>query len=40
MPIMDGYETVEKIREMSDNEEILLNNTKIIALSGYGEQEF
>lgn len=40
MPIMDGNETVKRLREMHDRKELNLDNTKIIALSAITEQQF
>lgn len=37
MPIMDGYQTIKKLRELESERKIILDDTKIIALSAISE---
>jgi len=40
MPIMDGNQAVQALREMNMRHEIDLSNTKIIALSAITDEQF
>lgn len=40
MPIMDGNQTVQALREMNRKHEIDLSHTKVIALSAITDEQF